>query len=96
MKRRYRADLLRTLANEDNMIVIMERTTVLDAIYGASRTWSSVNAATLVRSRRKLLPDLEEDDLQGFCNEEISKSEILDLMCAMRSFERVDEKNIED
>jgi hypothetical protein len=43
---------------------------------------------------RKLLPDLEYD-LQGFPNEEISKSKILDV-CAMRSFENIDEDNVEE
>jgi hypothetical protein len=43
----------------------------------------------------KLLPDLE-DDLQGFPNEEISKSEILDMVCAMTSFENFDEDNGEE
>jgi hypothetical protein len=42
--------------------------------------WSSGNPVTLVRSWRKLLPDLEDDDLQGFPKEEISKSEILDMV----------------
>jgi hypothetical protein len=37
---------------------------------------------------RKLLPDLEEENMQGFPNEQISKSEILDMVCAMRSFEK--------
>jgi hypothetical protein len=55
---------------------------VLDAIHGISWVWSSVNPATLVQSWRKLVPDLEEDDLQGFPKEEISKSEILDMVCA--------------
>jgi hypothetical protein len=45
----------------------------------------------MVRSWRKLLPDLEDDDLQGFPDEEISKSEILDTVCAVRSFGNVDE-----
>jgi hypothetical protein len=31
--------------------------------------------------------------MQGFLNEEISKSEILDMMCAMRSFENIDKKH---
>jgi hypothetical protein len=48
---------------------------------------------TLVRLWRKLLPDLE-GDLQGFSNEEINKSKILDMVCAMRSFEN-EEDNVE-
>jgi hypothetical protein len=66
----------------------------LDAIYGVSRARSSVNPVTLVRSRRKLLPHLEENDLQSFRNEGISKSEILDMVCTMRSFENIDEDNV--
>jgi hypothetical protein len=33
--------------------------------------------------------------LQGLPNEEISKSEILDMVCAMRSFENVNEETKE-
>jgi hypothetical protein len=34
--------------------------------YGISEARSAVNPVTLVQSRRKLLPDLKDDDLQGF------------------------------
>jgi hypothetical protein len=60
---------------------------VLDLIYGTSWAWSSVNPVMLVQLWRKLLSDLEENDLRGFPNEEISKSEIPVMVCAMRSFE---------
>lgn len=43
----------------------------------------------LVSSQRKLLSGLEEDNIQGFPNNDISKSEILDMVCAIRSFENV-------
>jgi hypothetical protein len=70
------ADLLRTLANETgSMIALWKTIMVLDAIYRASRVCSSVNPVMLVRSWRKHLPDLEEDDLRGFPNKEISKFE---------------------
>jgi hypothetical protein len=65
---------------------IMEKMSVLDAIFGLSWAWSSMDPVTLIQSWRKLLPDLE-DDLQGFPNKEVSKSEIFDMVCAMRSFE---------
>jgi hypothetical protein len=61
---------------------------VLGAMYGVSQAWSSMNPVTLVRLWRKLIPDIEEDDLQGF-SDRISKAKILDMMCAMRSFENV-------
>jgi hypothetical protein len=44
---------------------------------------------TLVLSWRKLLPDIEEGNLQCFPNEEISKSEVLDMVCAIRSSENI-------
>jgi hypothetical protein len=65
---------------------------VLDAIYGVSRAWSSMNSVTPIWSWRKPLPYLEEDDLQGFPNEETSKSEVSDRVCAMRSFENTNEE----
>jgi hypothetical protein len=68
---------------------------VLDAIYGASQAWSFVNPITLVQSWRKLLPDLQDDDLQGFPNKENSKSEILDTVYAIRSSKNTDEHNEE-
>jgi hypothetical protein len=67
---------------------------VLDAIYGVS--WASVNPVTLVQSWRKILSDLEEDDLQAFPIEEISKSEVLDMVCAMRSFENINKKMLKN
>jgi hypothetical protein len=48
----------------------MEKNMVLDAIYGVSQAWSSMNPVMVVQSRWKLLPDLEEDDLLGFSNKE--------------------------
>jgi hypothetical protein len=74
----------------------MEKFMVLDAIYGVFWAWSSMNPVTLVRSWRKLPPDPEELDLQGLPNEEISKSTILDIVYVMRSFEDIDEDNIEE
>jgi hypothetical protein len=68
---------------------------VLDAVYCITWVWS-VNPVMLVRLGRNLIPDLEEDNLQGFPNEEINKSEILDMVCAMRSFENIDKNNIEE
>jgi hypothetical protein len=60
------------------------------------KAWPYMNPVTLIWSWRKLLPDLEEYDLQGFPNEKISKYEILDMACAMRSSENVDKDNKEN
>jgi hypothetical protein len=54
-----------------------------------------VNPVTLAQSWRKLLPDLE-DNFQGFPNKDINKSEILDMVCAVRSFENVNKDNVEE
>jgi hypothetical protein len=59
---------------------------MLDEIYGISWTLSSTSPVILVQLWRKFLPDL---DLQGFPIEEISKYEILDLVCAVRGSENV-------
>jgi hypothetical protein len=92
MKLHYRTDLLRTLADDNgNLIGLWKKMMVLDAIYSVSWVWSSVNLVMLVQSWRKLLPDVEGDDLHGFPNEETSKFEILDV-CAMRSFENIEEE----
>jgi hypothetical protein len=34
--------------------------------------------------------------MQSFRNEEISKSEILDMVCAVKCFENIDKDNIEE
>jgi hypothetical protein len=51
-KRCYRADRHRTFANEDDNITGLwkKKMTALDAIFGMSWAWSSMNPATLVRS----------------------------------------------
>jgi hypothetical protein len=56
-----------------------KKKTSLDALYGLSWAWSCVKPGTLIRSWGKPFPDLL-DDLQGFPNEEINKSEILDMV----------------
>jgi hypothetical protein len=68
---------------------------VLDAIYSVSQAWSSMNPVMLVQPWMKLVPNIEEDDFQSFPNEEFSKSEIIDRVCAMRYFKNVDEGNVE-
>jgi hypothetical protein len=68
---------------------------MLEAVYSVSYAWSPMNPLLLVQSWRKLLPDTEECDLQGFPNNEISKSELFDMVGAVRSSENVDKDNIE-
>jgi hypothetical protein len=97
MKRQYQADLPRTLADEDNSIIgLWGKNDGVGCYNGVSRAWSSMNPVTLVQSWRKLLPYLEEDDLQGFRDEETRKSEILDMVCAMRSFENTNKETLKN
>jgi hypothetical protein len=64
MKQCYQADLLRTLADEDdNIMGLWKKMLVLHGIYSISLAWSSISPVMLVRSWRKPLPDLEEDGL---------------------------------
>jgi hypothetical protein len=55
-----------------------------------------MNPGALVCLWRKLLPDLEDVDLQIFPNKEIRKSKILDMVCAMRSFENINKDNTKE
>jgi len=51
VKRLYLANLFKTLANEDDSLIIFwKRMTILDAIHGIAKTWSKVKPITLVRS----------------------------------------------
>jgi hypothetical protein len=59
----------------------VENVTMLDVIYGVSQAWSSVNPVMLVQSWRKLLPDTEQDDLQGFPSKETSRCKVYDGVC---------------
>jgi hypothetical protein len=98
VKQCYWDEVCRTLADEDDRQhnSIMEKNYGVDTIYGIFRAQSSINQIMLIRSWRKLLSDLKDYDLQGFPNEEISKSKILDMVCAMRSFKNVDKDNIDE
>jgi hypothetical protein len=69
--------------------------TVLVAIYTLSGLWSFVNPVTLVQTCSKVLLDTH-DDFQGFPGEEINKSEILDMMRAMRSSENSDDDAVKE
>lgn len=51
---------------------------------------------TLVKTWKKLLPDLEDDDIQGFPKEEIKMSQILDMVCYMRSFENINKEMLQN
>jgi hypothetical protein len=59
-------------------------------MYRISQAWSSINPRMLVQSRRKVLPDPEDDYLQGFPSKEISSSTTLDMMFAVRCSENID------
>jgi hypothetical protein len=58
-------------------------------------TWDESHLVTPVRSWRKLHPHVQNGDLQGLRIEEMIKSEIVDMVCAMRSFEYIGD-NVEE
>jgi hypothetical protein len=95
MKRYNQADLLRNLADEDDNILTLWKKN--DGVgCNKRRITGTVFCESSNLSWRNVLPDLKYDDLQGFPIEEISKSEVLDMVCAMRSFENVNEENTEE
>jgi hypothetical protein len=60
----------------------------------ACLSWAcSMKEVMLVQLWRKLVPDLEDDDFQGFPNE-ISKSEILDIVYCMISSGNINEDDM--
>jgi hypothetical protein len=71
MKQCYQADFLRTLANEDDSIIALWRKSDGVGCYiwhiSGMVFHESSNADSIIW--RKLLPDLEDDDMQGFPNE---------------------------
>jgi hypothetical protein len=77
----------KSVLTSDNSLTVVKLYSVFGTVFCES--------VTLVQWCLKLIPHLE-DYLQGFPNEEISKSEILNMVCAMRSFENVDKDNIEE
>lgn len=65
---------------------------VMDAVYDAFWTWSSLTPVIPFKSWRKLVPCLE--DLHGCPNEGMIKSRVLDMMCAVKSFQNLERGNI--
>jgi protein tyrosine/serine phosphatase len=55
---------------------------------------STAKPAGLVRSRRKLLSDMEDDDIQNLSNEEINRSEISDSVDVLKGSENENKENI--
>jgi hypothetical protein len=92
----YWTECLRTFDDEDNNIIGLWKKNDVGCFIWCISSFvfhEPSNADSIVH---KLPSDLEEDDLQGFPNNEISKSEILDMMCAMKSSENNDEDNVEE
>jgi hypothetical protein len=52
----------------------------LGVVYSIYWAWSYMNPVILAWSWRKLLSVLEGGDLQGVSNEEMNKSELLDMV----------------
>jgi DDE superfamily endonuclease len=97
MKRLYRADLLKILAEEDDdLINFWKKLSVLDAIHGIAKSWSKVKPITLVRSWRKILPNVEIDLSDSEEIETGDTSEIYRIMENLKCFKSVDRENIEE
>ena len=97
MKRLYRSGLLITLAEEDDdLINFWKKMSVLDAIHGIAKAWSKAKPITLVRSWRKILPNVEIDLSDCEEIEASDTSEICRIMENLKCFENVDRENIEE
>ena len=70
---------------------------ILDVIHGVTQSWNKIKPIKLVRSWRKILPNVEGDFLDPI---EPKTSEIVsemrELMANLHGFENVDRENIEE
>uniref|UniRef100_A0A0K0EBY7 HTH CENPB-type domain-containing protein n=1 Tax=Strongyloides stercoralis TaxID=6248 RepID=A0A0K0EBY7_STRER len=62
MKRLYRSGFLMTLVEEDeNLVDFWKKMTLSDALHEIAEAWSEVKPVTLIRSWRKIIPNVEKD-----------------------------------
>lgn len=98
MKRTYRTKLLMSKIEEGcDLKEFWKSYTILDSIYDIASSWDSIKPLTLVRSWRKLLPNVERNNNQITCQEEtecLSAATLVDLVKSVAGGENVDEENI--
>jgi hypothetical protein len=95
MKHNYHSNLLQKYTDEGNDLkCFWKQFTVLDAIYDIALAWNMVKPLMLIRSWRKIMPDInEDDDFAGFADDVITTAELARIA---NQGEQVDENNISE
>jgi hypothetical protein len=99
MKHHYRLNLLQKYADECyDTPYFWKQFTVFDAIYDTASAWNMVTLLMLIRSWRKLIPDISEDDdcdgLAGFSDDEITTAKLTEIANQVSGGKQIDEDNI--
>lgn len=97
MKKVYRGNLLQKHIDEgSNLKMFLKQFTVLDAIYGVAKAWEMVKPTTISKSWKKIIPEIEEEDLLGFEDTPFSASNLASALKDAPDCENVDSENIEE
>lgn len=101
VKKSYRTSVLRKLIEEENDLKsFLKNFTILDAIYECASVWEKVKKTTLVKSWKKIFPEIDDgEDFLGFNgenDEEMSSAELATMAREVPGGEEVDKENVEE
>ncbi|KAF8771724.1 jerky protein homolog-like [Argiope bruennichi] len=103
MKRTYRTKLLMTKIEGFDLKKFWKHYTILDSIYDIASAWDSVKPSTLIKSWRKLMPNVEaHNNLTPLSCEEENEdvdtptATLADMMKTVLAGENVDAENINE
>lgn len=96
LKRNYRSSVLRKFIEEGNDLkTFFKNFSVLDAIYEAAAAWDKVKPSTLIRSWRKIFPDIVQTEDEDFAGFDVSDAQDLaQLANTVSGGENVDQDDI--
>uniref|UniRef100_A0A6P7HDQ1 Jerky protein homolog-like n=1 Tax=Diabrotica virgifera virgifera TaxID=50390 RepID=A0A6P7HDQ1_DIAVI len=96
LKRNYRSAILQKRIEEGNDLKSFWKDfTILDAIYEVRSVWEKTKPLTIVRSWKKIMPDIcEDDDFLGFDETDFVVKNITEAIKDVPGGEEVDGENI--
>ena len=74
----------------------MKSITILDAIYEVAKAWDKTKASTISKSWRKILPEIDVQDVNSDQESEITLAELAAILKTTPGCENVDAENIEE
>jgi hypothetical protein len=98
MKCNYCSNLFQKFIDEgSDLKCFWKQFTALDSIYNIALAWNMVKPLMLIRSWRKIIPDInEDDDFAGFADDVITTAELAQIANKVSGGEQVDENNISE